>query len=123
LFSTDAFISSQQSVIFNWENANLMLETLKSFLKLNFKYLFLEDGTTAKMDDVKQLINYWSDIKVKSQDLNKKGNSTKEIVKQVFGKESILKKMTGGDMSRENLIRSLLCLNPIDQRKERKIRK
>ncbi|NHJ24740.1 MAG: MBL fold metallo-hydrolase [Candidatus Lokiarchaeota archaeon] len=123
LFSTDAFINNRQSVIFNWEDANRMLDTLKMFLKLNFKYLFLEDGSIATMDDVHQLIHYWSYIKLKSQNLYRNEISTKEIVKQIFGKESILKKMTGGDMSRENLIRSLLNLNPIDPRKNRKTKK
>jgi ribonuclease/clavin/mitogillin len=123
LFSTDAFINSQQNVIFNWENANNMLNTLKMFLKLKFKYLFLEDGSIATIDDLEQFINYWSDIRLESKRLYRNGTSTKEIVKRIFGKESILKKMTGGDMSRENLIRSLLNLDPIDPRKKRKTKR
>jgi ribonuclease/clavin/mitogillin len=57
LFSTDAFINSEQSVIFNWENANKMLKTLNNFRKLNPKYLFLESGDLATISDVEKLIN------------------------------------------------------------------
>lgn len=122
LFSTDAFINSQQSVIFNWENANQILETLKYFRTLKFKYMFLEDGNLATKKDLVEFINYWTDLKEKSQKFYDKGWSTKLIVKQLFGKESILKKLTGGDLSRENLIRSLINLPALNIRKTRKRR-
>jgi len=122
LFSTDAFINSQQSVIFNWENANQILETLEYFKTLNSKYFFLEDGNLAKPKDLDELITFWTDLKVQSQKLYDHGISTRQIVKRIFGKESILKRMTGGDISRENLIRSLLKLPALDFRKIRKKR-
>jgi len=122
LFSTDAFINSQQSVIFNWEDANQILGTLNYFKTLNFKYIFLEDGSLAKPKDLDDLINFWTDLKVKSQKLYDSGISTRQIVKRIFGRESILKQITGGDISRENLIRSLLKLPTLDFRKSRKKR-
>lgn len=122
LFSTDCFIDNQQSVIFNWENANKMLETLKDLKRLNFKFVFLENGNLATPHDLEDLVKYWTDLKSKSHELHLKGYSSKQIVKQIFGKESIFKKMTGGDLSRENLIRSLLNLPPLDIRYKRKKR-
>jgi glyoxylase-like metal-dependent hydrolase (beta-lactamase superfamily II) len=120
LFSTDAFISNQQSVVFNWENANLILKTLKLFLTLDFRYLFLEDGSLSTPNDVKELINYWKEIKKRADILYKKGYKSNQIVRDIFGKESILRRMTGGDMSRENLVRSLLNLPPINLREKRR---
>lgn len=117
LFSTDAFINAEQSVIFNWEKANKILETLNNFKKLNPRYLFLEGGGLATISDVDKLINYWTSIKEQSLKLYNQGVKLKEIVKRLFGKESILKKYTRGAMSRENLVRSLLELTPTPDRK------
>jgi glyoxylase-like metal-dependent hydrolase (beta-lactamase superfamily II) len=119
LFSTDALISEEQNVIFNWENAIKMLNTYNKFKDLNPKYIFLEDGRVLTIKDLEHLINYWSDLKNQSETLYKEGFKPKEIVKKIFGKESWLKISTGGDMSRENLIRSLLELAPIFKRKIR----
>jgi glyoxylase-like metal-dependent hydrolase (beta-lactamase superfamily II) len=123
LFSTDSFIDSQQSVIFNWENANEMLETFKNFKRLKFKFMFLENGDLATPEALDDIVKYWTDLKFKSHELYHKGYGSKQIVKKIFGKESVFKKMTGGDLSRENLIRSLLNLAPLDIRYKRKKRK
>lgn len=120
LFSTDAFVNKNQSVIFNWENANVMLDTFKHFKSLNFKYAFLEDGSLATPKDVNGLTTYWYDLQQQSENLYQNGFTSKQIVRKIFGKESIFKIMTGGDISRENLIRSLLKLPPLDKRKSRK---
>jgi Cft2 family RNA processing exonuclease len=113
LFSTDAMMDKNQSVIFNWENANLMLDTFKKFEKLKPEYLFSSNGNVFSGDDLHYLINYWMDIKEKSTKLYSNGMKPKQIVKKIFSKESWLKVSTRGDMSRENLIRSLLNLAPI----------
>ena len=123
LFSTDAFINKKQTVIFNWEDANEMLRTFKKLHALNFRYILMEDGTLATRSDLRNLIEYWIRIKLQCKELHDSGLSSKQIVPEVFGKESSLKKMTGGDMSRENLIRSFLKLPPLDFRKRRKGRK
>ncbi len=110
LFSTDAMIDKNQSVIFNWENANLMLKTFKKFKKLKPEYLFSSNGKVFSREDLDHLIDYWIDIKDKSIKFYSKGETPKSIVKEVFGKDSWLKMSTSGDLSRENLIRSLLNL-------------
>ena len=117
LFSTDAFINTEQSVIFNWERANIILETLKNFKKLKPQYLFLEDGSLATISGIEKFINYWKTIKEQSLELHNQGITPKEIVKKIFNRESMLKRFTGGAISRENLIRSLLELSPINDRK------
>jgi glyoxylase-like metal-dependent hydrolase (beta-lactamase superfamily II) len=119
LFLTDALIDLKQSVIFNWEDANLMLKTLKAFLKLDFKYAFLENGNLIKKKDLRVHVDYWEEIKSQASRLLENGLNSKQIVKSIFGWESGLKNLTGGDMSRENLIRSLLNLPPLNIRKER----
>ena len=117
LFSTDAFVSKNQSVIFNWEDALLMIETLGKFIKLKPKFLFLENGSLATLDDVTELINYWTSIKDQAENLYNQGIKTRLIVKHIFGKESFLKRATSGAMSRENLIKSLLKLPPVKDKK------
>lgn len=120
LFSTDAMIDKTQSVIFNWEDANKMLETFKIFKTLKPEYLFSSNGNVFSGEDLDQLIEYWMDIKEKSIELYSKGVKPKTIVKEIFGKESWLKITTRGDMSRENLIRSLLCLPQIFKKRRLK---
>jgi ribonuclease/clavin/mitogillin len=120
LFSTDSFIDEKQNVIFNWENAIEMLDTFKRFLTLNPKFIFLEDGKVITSNELNNLIDYWISLKKQSEILYKQGINPKSIVKEIFGKESWLKVATGGDMSRENLIRSLLELPPIFKREKRK---
>jgi glyoxylase-like metal-dependent hydrolase (beta-lactamase superfamily II) len=122
LFSTDAFIDEKQNVIFNWENALKMLETFQNLKKLNPRFLFLEDGRIVTIKELNNLIEYWNFLKKESEELYGKGLKPKEIVKKIFGKESWLKIATGGDMSRENLIRSLLNL-PQEFRREKRKRK
>jgi ribonuclease/clavin/mitogillin len=117
LFSTDAFIDPKQTVIFNWENANIMLETLEKLNSLNPKYYFQEDGSLATPKDISDLIQFWNEIKIKSWSLHNQGVKLREIVKRIFGGESYLNKLTRGAMSRENLIRSLLDLPPITDEK------
>ncbi|MFX0043736.1 MAG: MBL fold metallo-hydrolase [Candidatus Hodarchaeota archaeon] len=120
LFSTDAILNERQNVIFNWENAMLMMETFNRLYKLNPNYIFLEDGRIITATKLENLITYWLNLKKQSEDLYKKSFTPRQIVKQIFGKESWLKTATGGDISRENLIRSLLKLPPIFKRKIRK---
>jgi ribonuclease/clavin/mitogillin len=120
LFSTDSFIDERQNVIFNWENAIEMLNTFKRFKNLNPKFIFLEDGKMVTSNELNNLIDYWSSLKKQSEILYNQGINPKSIVKEIFGKESWLKVATGGDMSRENLIRSLLELPPIFKREKRK---
>jgi glyoxylase-like metal-dependent hydrolase (beta-lactamase superfamily II) len=123
LFSTDAMIDNKQTVIFNWENANTMLSTLQVFKSLNPKYIFSSNGKTFTVEDIDDLINFWTDIKHQSIKLYNNGLKLNQIVKKIFGSESWLKRSTGGDMSRENLIRSLLELPPIFKRRSYKTRK
>ena len=59
LFSTDAILNERQNVIFNWENAFLMLETFERFIKFNPKYIFLEDGKVITVKELENLITYW----------------------------------------------------------------
>ena len=123
LFSTDAMIDNKQTVIFNWENANTMLNTLQVFKSLKPKYIFSSNGKIFTVEDIDELTKFWTDIKHQSTDMYNKGLKLSLIVKKIFGSESWMKRSTGGDMSRENLIRSLLELPPIFKRRISKTRK
>jgi len=117
LFSTDAIIDKKQSVIFNWEDADQIFTTFKRLEKLNPKYVFSSNSSFFTNDDLKGLIKYWKKIKEMSIDLHDKGVKPRNIVKEIFGKESWLKKTTRGDLCRENLIRSLLKLPTLSNRR------
>ncbi|MBD3254161.1 MAG: hypothetical protein GF383_03670 [Candidatus Lokiarchaeota archaeon] len=97
-----------------------MMETFKKLIKLNPKNILLEDGRIITTSELQELLDYWSFLKEESINLHNQGLSPRKIVKKIFGKESWLKTATGGDMSRENLIRSLLELPPLFKRKIRK---
>ena len=116
-------VDKKQTVIFNWENANTILNTLHEFKALNPKFIFSSNGKVFTVKDIDDLIKYWTDIKHQSIDLYNDGMKLSRIVKKIFGSESWVKRTTGGDMSRENLIRSLLELPPIFKRRGPKTRK
>lgn len=113
LFSTDAFIDENQSVIFNWENANIILETLERFESLKPKFIFSANSNVFTLESLRKLIKYWKNIRNKSIEFYNNGLKPRTIVKRIFGKESFLKMATRGDLSRENLICSLIGLEPI----------
>jgi len=113
LFATDAFIDEKLDVIFNWENANLILETVEKFKSYNPKYIFSSNGSIYTQDGLDNFINYWKDIKNRSFDLYNEGKKIRQIVRQIFGKESWVKAATSGEISRENLVRSLIGLPPL----------
>lgn len=117
LFSTDAMVDNKQTVIFNWENANIILRTLNELKALKPKYVFSSNGKIFTVKDIEDLIKFWTGIKQQSTDLYRDGVKLSVIVKKIFGSESWMKRSTGGDMSRENLIRSLLELPPIFKRR------
>jgi glyoxylase-like metal-dependent hydrolase (beta-lactamase superfamily II) len=123
LFSTDAIADNKQTVLFNWENANVILKTLQGFKTLKPKYVFSSSGKVFSIKDLEFLIIFWTDIKQQSTDLYRDGVKLIQIVKEIFGSESWMKRSTGGDISRENLIRSLLELPPIFKRRAPKRRK
>jgi len=99
LFSADSFI--EKNVISNWEDANKMLETTKSYLRLKPKLIFSSDCNIYSPDKLKKFIIYWTDIKEQSITLFKQGLKPRKIVKRIFGKESFVKSATKGDVSRE----------------------
>jgi glyoxylase-like metal-dependent hydrolase (beta-lactamase superfamily II) len=111
LISADSFI--EKNVISNWEDANLMLETTKNFVKINPMLIFSSHGNIFTSDNLKKFVLYWTDIKEQSIRLFKQGIKPRQIVKRIFGKESFVKTATKGDVSRENLVRSLIGLKPI----------
>jgi len=123
LFCTDAIADSRQTVLFNWENANVILRTLHEFKTLKPKYIFSSSGKIFTVKDLDDLIKFWTDIKQQSTELYSNGVKLSKIVKEIFGSESWMKRSTGGDISRENLIRSLLDLPPIFKRRTSKNRK
>ena len=113
LFSTDAIIDDALNVIFNWEDAHEILETIKNFKKLKPKLIFSANSNIFTYESLDKLIEYWTDIKNRSIELYKNGIKTRQIVKHLFGNESWVKSASHGDISRENLVRSLIGLKPI----------
>lgn len=113
LFTTDAFIDDTLNVIFNWENANLILKTIERFKLCKPKYIFTSNGNIFNKDGLDNFIDYWKRIKNISLKLYNNGKKTRQIVRHLFEKESWVKAATNGNLSRENLVRSLIGLPPI----------
>jgi len=113
LFATDAFIDKRQSILFNWENPNLMTQTIEKFKSLHPKYIFSANSNIFTTEDLDELLLYWNEIKIRSIELYDSGIKPRNIMKQIFGRETSLKRATKGDLSRENLVRSLIGLEPL----------
>lgn len=110
LFTGDVFISERLNVVRSDENVNDMIRSLQDLVKEDFTTIFCASGA-VRTDGKKALqakLDYWLTLKEQCQLLHRQGYTEDEIISHLFGAESRLAALTEGDMSRANLVNSIL---------------
>lgn len=111
LFSGDAFLADKIKLFRGDEDFSKTINSLKRLVALEFDHLFcahrpiMDQGNQALRDKLAFLL----DLEGQARNLHQKGYAVKEITRQLLGKENNLRAIvTRGDMSKQNVIRSIL---------------
>jgi glyoxylase-like metal-dependent hydrolase (beta-lactamase superfamily II) len=110
LFSGDLFIHERARYLRRAEDARRILESLRCVLTLHPRLLicghagFVEDGAAA----IERKIACWEGLTNRARALQAEGHQPREIAWRLLGPEEVMTRVSGGDFSKENLIRSLL---------------
>ncbi len=111
-FSGDLFISENPKVIRSEENITEIIESMKKLIDLKTDRLILFTSTGKVVHDgrkaLQSCIGHFQNLSQKAKQLEKKGFAISAIRDKLFGRESSLAGMTGGQFSSENLIRAVL---------------
>ncbi|UTW47043.1 MBL fold metallo-hydrolase [Bacterioplanoides sp. SCSIO 12839] len=112
LFSGDMYISRSLKMLRADENLAQLITSLETLLALDFEVLFcphngiVEKGKQALQDKYNNLIKLCQ----QAASLHRQGSTEAEIMLSLVGKEGVLAKITGGNFSKQNLIRQAIAL-------------
>jgi len=117
-FSGDLFISIEPKALRPEEDIGEIARSMRRLLQIKTERLVLftslgnvfQDGCEALQSCLDYLHRLWQ----RAKQLETEGLSAAEIRDRLFGRESILADLTGGDISSENMVRSLLRANMPD---------
>ncbi|TFF90584.1 MAG: MBL fold metallo-hydrolase [Promethearchaeota archaeon] len=110
LFSGDLHVGKLSLETQPFENLIQIIDSLKKLTNYDVNEIFcshlghLKDGNMV----IRKKLSYLEDAKEKAEKLYAKSNSLEEITKKIAGKESFMKIITRGHMSKLNGIKSLL---------------
>ncbi|WP_163832072.1 MBL fold metallo-hydrolase [Spartinivicinus ruber] len=111
IFKGDAFLADKIKLFRGDEDFAKTIESLKRLVTLEFADLFcahrpiMNQGKQA----LQQKLAYLLELEDQARYLHRKGHSIKAITQQLLGNESRLRTLlTRGDMSKQNIIRSIL---------------
>ena len=110
LFTGDLFVSTRPIAIRPMDDVWQIIADLKKVKALKPQFLFPAPGNvrTDPVPVLERTIQYLEDLAQKVTELHNKGLSPAEIVKQIFGNESIIAEWTQQQFSSLNLVKSLL---------------
>jgi len=114
LFTGDLFATEKPRAIRSTENVGRMIADMRKLAALRPGPLVLftalgeivEDGRGA----LSRCADYLEEVRAKSRELAAQGMSVEDIREKIFGRESSLAGLTGGDFSTKNLVASALKL-------------
>ncbi|MDE1464000.1 MBL fold metallo-hydrolase [Spartinivicinus poritis] len=111
LFSGDAFLADKIKLFRGDEDFAKTMESLKRLVTLEFEHLFCAHRPVMKhgKQALQNKLNYLTELEGQTRYLHQKGYSVKAISQQLLGNEDSLRTLlTRGDMSKQNVIRSIL---------------
>lgn len=112
LFSGDLFLGEKVKQLRSDEDIHLSIQSLQYLLQFEFDTIFCCSGRVFEdgWHKMQKKLSWWQDTYQQVITLKKRGLSDEEIRDQVLGKENLLAQVTEGDLSRLNLVRSLLTV-------------
>ncbi|MGB8707363.1 MAG: MBL fold metallo-hydrolase [Dehalococcoidia bacterium] len=110
LFSGDLFVGTRPKAVRPMNDVRQIIADLKKVKSLNPRFLFPAPGKvlTKPVPVLEQSIQYLEELGQKVMELNDKGLSAAEIMKQIFGNEYELTEFTQHHFSSLNLVNSYL---------------
>lgn len=111
LFAGDLFLAEKVTTLRSDEDINIMLQSLYRLLDFEFETLFCASGRVVESSARKAIqskIDYWEEQKDAILSLHLAGIDEREILKQLYGKESALYGPSEGDFGKIHLIRSFI---------------
>ncbi|WP_419811035.1 MBL fold metallo-hydrolase [Bacterioplanoides sp.] len=117
LFSGDMYISRSLKMLRADEDLAQLITSLEALLALDFEVLFcphngiVEQGKQALQDKYNNL----TELCQRAADLHQQGKAEAEIILSLVGKEGMLAKITGGNFSKQNLIRQAIALGKVNR--------
>lgn len=113
LFTGDEFITENPNCAQKNEDNEWVVKALKRMLALDPELLITSAGTIYQngSDVLSRTIAYFEEIKERVHTMKKSGLTSKEIALKLFGEETSLKELTGGQFSRQNFIEGFLINN------------
>ncbi|AIY89791.1 MBL fold metallo-hydrolase [Geoglobus acetivorans] len=110
-FIGDLIAAKRVSVALRYERYVQIIESLERLLNHDFEIAFGGHGIYRR-EEVEEYLNYLKWLRQRCLELYERGKSYMEIYAEVFGKAGekamMFERFSGGEWSRENLVRSLL---------------
>jgi hydroxyacylglutathione hydrolase len=111
-FTGDLFISREPKAMRPEEDVYEIARSMRKLMDLQPERLVLFTGLGNVVDDgreaLQHCIDYIHGLSKRAKHLESQGLSPGAMVTELFGRESVLAGLTGGQISSENLVRSLL---------------
>jgi glyoxylase-like metal-dependent hydrolase (beta-lactamase superfamily II) len=105
-FSGDLFIANKLKLMRSDENLTQLINSIQKVLALDFDVLFCPHGGIIKQGKqaLQQKLDYILAMCEKVQQLSAKGLDEQSVCDEILGPKDFLGKLTGGNMSKLNLI-------------------
>jgi glyoxylase-like metal-dependent hydrolase (beta-lactamase superfamily II) len=109
LFTGDLYVSRRQLVAFKDENINDAIKSIKNILQLDFDTMFCgHSGIHYKgKEKLKGKLDYFLQIQEQVRNLEKSGFTTEEINKKLFPGSNLWTKISRGEWSSLNIIKTV----------------
>jgi len=105
-FSGDLFIANKLKLMRSDEDLAQLIDSIQKVLKLDFEILFCPHGGIVKEGKkaLQKKLDYILAMCAKVKELSEKGLDEQAVCDQILGPKDFLGKLTGGNMSKLNLI-------------------
>jgi len=109
-FSGDLYLAKTLKLMRSDENLELLMQSIKKALQYDFEVLFCphkgieEDGYNCLSEKLSNLVKICQDAQAHQQ----QGKSLEDITLEMLGPKEPVDKLSGGNISKENLIREAL---------------
>lgn len=112
LFSGDLFLGEKVKQLRSDEDIHLSIQSLQNLLQYKFDTIFCCSGRVFEdgWNKMQAKLKWWQEIYQQVITMKDHGLTDEDIRDQLLGEENILAQVTEGDLSKMNLIRSLLAL-------------
>lgn len=110
LFSADLFLMERARYVRRRDDVGLWMESLWRMLAYDFDTMFCAHAgkVTDAHEAIRRKLAYWDELRGEARRLAGDGYGVRAIRSRLLGREGFLTYWSGGNFSKENLIRALL---------------